>query len=95
MNSNEIIHEIKLDPGYEDQIVFIKKYSKKAAKYGSLSNTLPPVLEETLINSGISKLYTHQAESINNIRNGENVVIVTSTASGKTLCYNIRVIFFV
>ena len=69
MNSNEIIHEIKHDPWYEDQIVFIKKYRKKAAKYGYLSNPLPPVLEQVLNNSGISKLYTHQAESIDNIRN--------------------------
>ncbi|MDI6827069.1 MAG: DEAD/DEAH box helicase, partial [Armatimonadota bacterium] len=34
----------------------------------------------------------HQVEAIENIRNGKNVVVLTGTASGKTLCYNIPVL---
>src|SRR5262245_49856521 len=40
---------------------------------------------------GISKLYSHQAESFALSRSGKNVVVVTPTASGKTLCYNLPV----
>jgi len=41
---------------------------------------------------GISSLYTHQAEAVQLAREGRDIVVVTSTASGKTLCYNIPVI---
>src|SRR6266849_4409973 len=41
---------------------------------------------------GIRHLYTHQAEAAEAVHAGENVVIVTPTASGKTLCYNLPVL---
>ena len=37
-------------------------------------------------------MYRHQAEAIEHIRAGRHTVIVTGTASGKTLCYNIPVV---
>jgi DEAD/DEAH box helicase domain-containing protein len=40
---------------------------------------------------GINQLYSHQAEAFDRIHAGKNVVIVTPTASGKTLCYNLPV----
>jgi len=92
MNSDEIIKELKSSPDYEGQIIFIKRIEKREAKYGNLSNHLPKKLEELLLDFGIKRLYTHQAEAVNRIRKGENLVIVTSTASGKTLCYNIPII---
>lgn len=53
---------------------------------------LPPTVSDILRAAGISALYTHQAEGIEKILAGENVVIATPTASGKTLVYNIPVI---
>ena len=41
---------------------------------------------------GIDQLYTHQAEAIDHALAGRNVVVVTPTASGKTLCYNAPVL---
>src|SRR5882762_3720915 len=41
---------------------------------------------------GIHRLYTHQAAAAEAVRGGKNVVIVTPTASGKTLCYNLPVL---
>src|SRR3954447_1667594 len=41
---------------------------------------------------GISRLYSHQADAFTRIGAGKNVVIVTPTASGKTLCYNLPVL---
>src|SRR5580692_2809501 len=49
-------------------------------------------LREVLDRRSITKLYSHQAESFELVRNGRNVVIVTPTASGKTLCYNLPVL---
>ena len=92
MISDAIIDEIKNDTDYDDQIVFIKKIKKREPRYGTLSFPLSAQLENLLTERGIKKLYTHQAEAIERIHNNENVVIVTSTASGKTLCYTIPVI---
>ena len=49
-------------------------------------------LIDVLQGRGIEKLYSHQHASLQKLRSGENVVIVTPTASGKTLCYNIPVL---
>ena len=45
-------------------------------------------LRAALATRGIRELYTHQAESLDHALAGRNVVVVTPTASGKTLCYN-------
>src|SRR5438034_209129 len=49
-------------------------------------------LREVLEHRSITKLYSHQAEAFELVRNGKNIVIVTPTASGKTLCYNLPVL---
>src|SRR6266566_2523886 len=41
---------------------------------------------------GIARLYSHQAASAEAVHSGKNIVIVTPTASGKTLCYNLPVL---
>jgi DEAD/DEAH box helicase domain-containing protein len=55
-------------------------------------NHLPPVVSNILNAADISALYTHQAEGIEQVLAGRNVVIATPTASGKTLVYNIPVL---
>jgi DEAD/DEAH box helicase domain-containing protein len=49
-------------------------------------------LRQALERRGIQKLYTHQADAFEQIEAGKNTVIVTPTASGKTLCYNLPVL---
>ena len=51
-----------------------------------------PGLRSILAKRGIAQLYSHQAHAIDLVRNGRDVVLVTPTASGKTLCYNIPVL---
>ena len=53
---------------------------------------MDPRLEQALRARGIDQLYTHQAEAIAHALGGRNVVVVTPTASGKTLCYNAPVL---
>ncbi len=53
---------------------------------------MPRPLQDALKRVGAEKLYTHQAQAINAARAGKNVVVATSTASGKTLCYNVPVL---
>src|ERR687893_215705 len=50
---------------------------------------LRPELSEALRKMGASRLYSHQREAYERVRVGENVVVATATASGKSLCYKI------
>src|SRR5207249_2824330 len=53
---------------------------------------LHPSVQQVLETRGIDRLYSHQRQSFELARAGNNVVVVTPTASGKTLCYNLPVI---
>ena len=55
-------------------------------------NSLNPILQKALHTIGIDLLYTHQFQSWNIVKSGENLGVVTGTASGKTLCYNLPVL---
>jgi DEAD/DEAH box helicase domain-containing protein len=50
---------------------------------------LEPELSGALREMGASRLYSHQLEAYERVRAGENVVVATATASGKSLCYKI------
>lgn len=52
-------------------------------------NSFPAALRNALAAQGIGRLYAHQAEAIERIRSGKDVVLEAPTATGKTLCFNI------
>ena len=64
----------------------------RAARFAGFPDGLDARIAESLIQRGISQLYSHQREAWDRITAGEHVVVVTPTASGKTLCYNLAVI---
>src|SRR5829696_5111919 len=59
-----------------------------AATYAPFPSDADPRLLNALAARGIEQLYTHQAEAFGHVLGGRNVVTITPTASGKTLCYN-------
>ncbi|MFX0001694.1 MAG: DEAD/DEAH box helicase, partial [Candidatus Hermodarchaeota archaeon] len=87
----EFLHFIKSQDYYNDQIYHIEDISTQNAHFSDLENPLRKRLQRWLNLNNI-KLWSHQADAINNIREGRNTVIVTSTASGKSLCYNLPVL---
>ena len=86
----DFIRGLKRSRAYKKQIVHIEELPTKEAKYGDLEKPLEENLETYFLNRGI-KFYSHQAQSINIVRAGMNVVIATPTASGKTLAFNVPV----
>src|SRR5437660_9316356 len=60
--------------------------------FADIPATVDAKLRAALEKRGIARLYSHQAEAFDAIQAGKNVVIVTPTASGKTLCYNLPVL---
>ena len=61
------------------------------ADYRDFESLLSAPLSSALRRMGIEKLYSHQAEGVGLVKEGENVLVATPTASGKTLVYNLPV----
>jgi DEAD/DEAH box helicase domain-containing protein len=64
----------------------------RAGQYQPLPADLDTRLARALRGRGVQRLYTHQARAWEAVRAGRHTVIVTPTASGKTLCYNLPVL---
>jgi DEAD/DEAH box helicase domain-containing protein len=76
----------------EQQAAAFRRTPAKEGVYADFPPALQPKLREVLAAKGIERLYCHQADSFARIAAGGNVVVVTPTASGKTLCYNLPVL---
>jgi len=76
----------------ESPIRYIHHQPARTAETVPVPDTVPAELRGALAARGVTALYTHQAESLELIGQGKNVVVVTPTASGKTLCYNLPVL---
>ncbi|MCJ1411001.1 hypothetical protein MMC19_005089 [Ptychographa xylographoides] len=88
----DIIGEMKLMEWYTGQIVpdGHRVFDPQPPVYGDLNFQLSQNLVNALFNTkGITKFYSHQAEAINNLYDGNNVIIATSTSSGKSLIYQV------
>ncbi len=92
MTITEFLKKLTLDRDYDGQIAHVETVPAREAQYGDLASPIPGVLAGALAETGVERLYSHQVDAIDAIRAGENVVVVTGTASGKTLCYDIPVI---
>jgi DEAD/DEAH box helicase domain-containing protein len=64
----------------------------RPARYAELVRPLPAPLAGALGARGIERLYTHQVQAIDSLRAGRDTVVVTGTASGKSLCYHLPVL---
>ena len=73
-------------------ITAIRRQPAREGKFADLPAAIDERIKKVLAERGISRLYSHQAEAFARIGRGENVVLVTPTASGKTLCYNLPVL---
>lgn len=88
----EIITEIREMEWYHAQIVpeGHRVFEAQSPVYGDLTFQLSQDLVNALYNTkGITQLYSHQAEAINHLYDGHNVIVSTSTSSGKSLIYQI------
>jgi DEAD/DEAH box helicase domain-containing protein len=79
-------------PGYDSQIAHIEHIPPRDASFAELDNSLVAELENLFKESSLFPLYSHQALAVNCARRGEQVIVSTSSASGKSLCYNIPVL---
>jgi DEAD/DEAH box helicase domain-containing protein len=92
MTLDQIIDRLKRDAEFTQCVTNWRTVPAQEAKFAPFPDQLDSRLTEALARHGISQLYTHQAEAIGAILSGKNTAIVTPTASGKTLCYNLPVL---
>ena len=76
----------------DPHVTAVRRLEPVEAQYAPFPDTLDPRLQQALRSRGIDQFYSHQAEAVAHALAGRNVVIITPTASGKTLCYNAPVL---
>lgn len=89
MDISSLLNEIKASRRYENQIVHIEEIPAREALYSALE--LKMKVKAALSGMEIEALYSHQAEAIEKIREGKDIVLCTTTASGKSLTYIIPI----
>ncbi len=92
MSLENVLKNLEANPRFRNNITFVHSIPAQAGVYEPIPDFVPTELAELLREQGISKLYSHQAAALAAVERGEDIVVVTPTASGKTLCYNLPVI---
>ena len=91
MNLEQLIDFLGNDAEFQQNLTKWMVLDSKAAQTVDFPDELDPRLKKALRKKNISRLYTHQRETFNKVQKGHNAVVVTPTASGKTLSYNLPV----
>jgi DEAD/DEAH box helicase domain-containing protein len=92
MNLVQVLESLKTDPATRDAIVHWETIPPRPPQTRPFPAVIDKRIVDVLAGRGISTLYSHQHDAIEAIIAKKNIVVVTPTASGKTLCYNIPVL---
>lgn len=82
-----LLSAVEAIPGIKPDIAAIEVLPSRKAQYAEPVSPLHPRLRERLSAHGIERLYSHQAHAFDAVMGGKDVMAVTGTNSGKTLCY--------
>ena len=92
MGLKKLLEELRGDASFNENITDWTVIPPRKGQWEDIPGDLHPELAAALAARGIRRLYSHQAECRRFSRAGRDTVVVTPTASGKTLCYNLSVI---
>ncbi len=92
MTIGEYIEKLRNDPFFMKNVTAWRVMPERKAVYGKYPESLDSRVIEVLRGKGIEKPYIHQSQAIEAAIAGRDFVVVTPTASGKTLCYNVPVL---
>jgi DEAD/DEAH box helicase domain-containing protein len=88
---SEIVSNIK-NSKIGSSVAFEHIFPSRQAQTCGLSLIESQIIRDAVEESGITSLFTHQAEAYEKVKEGRDVLITTPTSSGKTLCYNLPII---
>ncbi len=92
MNVAQVIEKLRRDAEFCDHLTRWEVIPETPGDYREFPSGVHPKLAEGYARRGVTRLYSHQHEAVSAVMAGENVCVVTPTASGKTLCYNLPVL---
>jgi DEAD/DEAH box helicase domain-containing protein len=92
MAIDSIVRSLRSDPRFAPNITAWERIPPREPLLVPPPDGLRSDLRESLRARGIDRLYAHQAEAVEAALRGENVVLATGTASGKTLAYNLPIL---
>ncbi len=92
MNLEQFLDQLKRDPAFGPNIRHWETLPPVPPRYGDWPAGLDERIIAALKGRGIHQLYTHQTDAITAALAGQNTVVVTPTASGKSMCYNLPVL---
>src|SRR6476659_9519307 len=82
-----VLGRVLEEPSLTRGVVHHEVIPAREPSYADMPAWLDPRIVQGLANRGIERPYIHQADAIEAVHAGEDVVVVTPTASGKSLCY--------
>ena len=88
----QVLAGLRQDPRFLACVTAWHHFPATSGSYLDIPDDLHPALKQALARKGIKSLYSHQRQAYDLIKQGENVCVVTPTASGKTMCYNLPVL---
>ena len=91
-DAEAVLANLLAEPSLARGVVHHAVIPARPAEYGEFPAWLDPRIVAGLAARGIDRPYRHQAEAMEAVHAGEDVVVVTPTASGKTLCYAVPVL---
>ncbi|NMA34372.1 MAG: DEAD/DEAH box helicase, partial [Clostridiaceae bacterium] len=91
MNLEQMLEHIKASGDIMKNITAWVELPAKEAVYEDFPEFLDERIIKALEGRGVRRLYSHQASAIRAVHDGDSIVVVTPTASGKTMCYNVPV----
>lgn len=92
MNVDQLVQSLQHDPLFMQNVVRWDTLPAQEAVYEAFPEQIDRRLLPVLEKRGVRQLYRHQAHAIREVLSGRDVVVVTPTASGKTMCYNLPVL---
>jgi DEAD/DEAH box helicase domain-containing protein len=88
----DLVQQLAAQSHSGEVVTSIHRIPAREAAYVPVPDWIRPELAAAYRQNGVEQLYSHQAEAAERLRQGKNVVIITPTASGKTLCYNLPIL---
>jgi DEAD/DEAH box helicase domain-containing protein len=88
----EWLSRLEANRRFMENVKALKRIPASPGRLVPYPDWIDPRLREVLQEQGAGKLYSHQAEAVGLVRERRDIVLVTPTASGKTLCYNLPVL---
>src|SRR5437867_2282783 len=87
-----LLSQLRSGQDFKDRVMHMETISARPPEFRDWPQSISPDLIQILEKFGIEALWTHQAQTVEALAQGKHAAVMTPTASGKTLCFNLPVL---